>query len=77
MMIDNDSLVKGSLLKGIIKNWQGFLDLALSDAEVRLLQLHKRTGRPLGEESFIRKLERKLNRFLIVKPAGRHKKKKK
>ena len=76
MMIDNDSLVKDSLLKGIIKNWQDFLDLALSNDEVRLFQLHERTGRPLGDNTFIEKLESLLKITLKKKRAGRRKKEK-
>ena len=76
MIIDNDSLVKDSLLKGIIENWQNFLDLALSDAEIRLLQLHERTGRPLGNNAFIEKLESLLKINLKKKRAGRRKKEK-
>ncbi|MBL7131924.1 MAG: transposase [Candidatus Omnitrophica bacterium] len=76
MTIDNDSLVKDSLLKGIIKNWQDFLDLALNDDEVRLFQLHERTGRPLGDNTFIEKLESLLKINLKKKRAGRRKKEK-
>ena len=38
-MIDNSSLVKDNLLRGLIGDWKNFLDIASED-DVRLLQLH-------------------------------------
>jgi len=35
------------------------------------LRQHERTGRPLGGEAFLKRLERKLGHFLHKKPAGR------
>ncbi len=76
MMIDNSSLVKDSLLRGLTGNWKDFLNTASGDDDVRVLELHERTGRPLGGNSFIGKLETLLNINLQKKKAGRKKKEK-
>ncbi|UCB56487.1 MAG: transposase [Candidatus Omnitrophota bacterium] len=76
MMIDNDSLVKDSLLKTLVENWKDFLNAASPDEDVRLFQLHERTGRPLGDNTFIEKLESLLKINLKKKRAGRKKKEK-
>jgi putative transposase len=69
-------LVKDSLLKGLIGNWKDFLNTALGDDDVRLFQLHERTGRPLGDNSFIEKLESLLKMKLKKKKSGRKRKEK-
>ena len=77
MMIDNNSfLVRDSLLRGLVGNWKDFLNTASRDDDVRLLQLHERTGRPLGGNPFIEKLESLLKINLKKKIAGRKKKEK-
>lgn len=55
MMIDNNSLVRDSLLKELIKNWKDFLDMPTGNNDAKLFQLHERTGRPLGNNTFIEK----------------------
>ena len=57
--------------------WQEFIEQPDNPQDITEIRIQTIKGRPLGEESFVRKLERKLNRFLIVKPAGRPKEKKK
>ena len=57
--------------------WQEFIEQPDNPQDITEIRMQTIKGRPLGEESFVRKLERKMNRFLIVKPAGRPKKKKK
>jgi len=76
MMIDKNSLVKDNLLRELIGNWKDFLDTAPGDDDVRLFQLHERTGRPLGDNTFIEKLEALLKINLKKKKAGRRKKEK-
>ena len=76
MRIDNNSLVKDVLLKGLIENWKDFLSEASDNNDVRLFQLHERTGRPLGDNAFIEKLESLLKIDLKKKRAGRRKKEK-
>lgn len=74
MRIDKSPLVKDNLLRGLIGNWKDFLNTAPGDDDVRLFQLHERTGRPLGNNAFIEKLESLLNTNLKKKKAGRRKK---
>ena len=76
MMIDNNFPLRDSLLKGLIGDWKKFLNTASGKDDLRLLQLHERTGRPLGGNSFIEKLEALLKIDLKKKRAGRKKKEK-
>ena len=76
MRIANDSLVRDSLLRELIEDWKDFLNTASDTDVVKLLQLHERTGRPLGNSSFIEKLESLLKINLKKKRAGRKKKEK-
>jgi len=76
MKIDNSFLVRDSLLRGLIGDWEDFFNTALRDDDTMLLQLHERTGRPLGDNPFIKKLETLLNIDLQMKRAGRKKKNK-
>lgn len=76
MRMTNDFLVKDSLLRGLIGDWKDFLNTASDVDDVRLLQLHERTGRPLGGNVFIEKLESLLKINLKKKQAGRKRKKK-
>jgi len=57
----------------MVHDWRGFLSSAASDKETAELREHERTGRPLGDESFIEKLEGKLGRVLRIQKPGRKK----
>jgi len=72
---ENDSLVKDSLLRELIGDWKDFLNIIPSTNDTKLFQLHERTGRPLGDDTFIEKLESLLKVDLKKKKAGRKKKK--
>ena len=76
MMLANNSLIKDSLLREVIENWKDFLNIPASNDEIKLFQLHERTGRPLGDNTFIEKLESLLKITLKKKRAGRRKKEK-
>ena len=76
MRLNNSSLVKDSLLQGLIGDWKDFLATAPDNNDIKLFQLHERTGRPLGDNTFIEKLESLLKIDLKKKRAGRKKKKK-
>ena len=61
----DDNLVSVSPLLEMIPEWKKFLGEALeSPEEYRELRHHERTGRPLGGELFIDKLEELLRRQL-------------
>jgi len=64
----DDQLVKVKPLLEIVKDWQGFLTLT-DEEELALLKRHERSGRPLGEVSFVERLEKKVERLL--RPAKR------
>lgn len=57
MMIENNFLARDSPLRELVGNWKDFFNTAPEDDDVKLFQLHERTGRPLGDSSFIEKLE--------------------
>ena len=67
----NDGLVDVAPLLACVGDWREYLAAGLSAEEAAVLRQHERTGRPLGGEAFLKRLERKLGRFLHKKPAGR------
>jgi putative transposase len=73
---ENDILVKTEpLLSMVKKGWDEFLLKCPQEVDIEIFQKHERTGRPLGQEYFIEKLEVLLNRPLKLQKAGRKKKK--
>lgn len=63
-----DILVEHCFLQESIQNWEEYL--GQQDEDEDLLRKHGRTGRPLGEESFIKELEIKTGRVLIKQKPG-------
>jgi hypothetical protein len=57
-----------------VNDWRRFLAQEGEAAEVALLRGHARTGRPLGDVRFVRRLERLLDRRLVPGMPGRPKK---
>ena len=55
------------------ENWKEFINLPDSPQEVRKIREQTRKGRPLGNESFVEKLEEKVNMVLKPRPKGRPK----
>ena len=53
----------------IIPHWEDFLRLS-SDEELKILKRHEHTGRPLGSESFIDKMEQAMGRVLRPQKPG-------
>lgn len=69
----DDHLVKVAPLLEIAGDWEDFLGAA-TDEEVHEIRRHERSGRPLGSESFVERLELKLDRLLKRgKPGPREK----
>jgi len=60
----DDDLVKVTPLLEIAGDWRLFLSGAEVDEQTDDIRKHERTGRPLGSEAFIEKLESDLERFL-------------
>ena len=71
----NDILVKAKPLRKMAnKNWKKFLAVDVQEPEIKLFRKHERTGRPLGADSFIEKMELLLNRGLKLRKPGPKKK---
>jgi putative transposase len=66
----NDDLAKVAPLLGIVENWCAFLAEETATEHVELLQLHERTGRPLGSDEFIGHLEKTIGRRLSRERPG-------
>lgn len=73
----SDVLIKGSPLAGDVNDWRPFLTTQEDDATLHAIRLHGRTGRPLGDVRFLRRLERRLGRRLIPGHPGRPPKRRK
>jgi putative transposase len=70
-----DPLVNVSGLNERVENWTQFLSQPVDSLVVEKMRKHEQTGRPLGSENFVMKLERILDRMLLPKKAGRKPKK--
>ncbi len=60
----DDGLVKVKPLLEMAGNWRDFLNTAISQQEMEALRSHERTGRPIGNDKFMNKLEKMLERTL-------------
>ena len=67
----DDGLVKVAPLLAMVGDWKDFLSTPLGDREMDMLRKHERTGRPLGEESFVTRIEAALGRTLHRQRPGR------
>jgi len=67
---EDDALVTVSPLREIVGNWREFLGREVEQREYELVRSHERTGRPLGSESFIESLEKRLERALRRQKPG-------
>jgi putative transposase len=56
-------------------NWKSILRAAMDDRQINRMRVHCRTGRPLGSDNFISKLESMIGRRLRALSIGRPKKK--
>ena len=55
----------------MVGNWNALLNSALREEELRELREHGRTGRPLGDETFLGRLESLVGRLLKPQKRGR------
>ena len=72
----DDVMVRVSPLLEIVGDWGEFLSQEVAQEDVRLLRSHERTGRPLGSEDFIDRLETASGRVLRRLKPGRKAKQK-
>jgi putative transposase len=66
---EDDELAQVSPLLELVSDWHNFLKLTPPD-EIAMIHRHERTGRPLGKEGFIEKLEITLDRGLRPQKPG-------
>jgi putative transposase len=66
-----DRLVNPAPLLAMVPDWAAFIETPSRAEEAEALMCHERTGRPLGDEAFIKALEGELGRTLVAKKAGR------
>ena len=66
--------VNDTILQGLIEDWDTYLKGDMKKEDVELLQKHERTGRPLGDKTFIEKIEKNLGISLKKKKPGPKKK---
>ncbi len=67
---EDDILVKVEPLLEIIPNWRNFLSGDLTEEEYKILRSHERTGRPLGSDAFLQRLEKLTGRILRKQKPG-------
>lgn len=70
LMRRDDPLVKVAPLCAEIDDWAAFLSSDVEEEAASRLRLHERTGRPLGEASFIAALEEQTGRVLQRQKTG-------
>jgi len=73
----DDVLLSTTPLLAEVRDWNEFLSATPEENLAKTMRMHERTGRPLGDDKFIGKLEVLLNRFLHKKKPGRPRKEKK
>jgi len=61
---EDDVLATVGPLLGLVPNWSAFLGTGLTEGEWSRLRRHETTGRPLGDDSFLGRLETLLGRVL-------------
>jgi putative transposase len=67
----DDILVKAKPLLEIVKSsWKKFLSVDSQESEMALFRKHERTGRPIGDDTFVEKLEQLLDRKLKPQKPG-------
>ena len=69
--IRDDVLGEELFEDGQRKDYREFIRSGIIEKEINSIRYHTRTGRPLGSEGFMRKMERKLERRFALKSPGR------
>lgn len=67
----DDGLVRVKPLLDLVPNWRAVLEQDVPEESVRELRRHETTGRPLGGDRFVTRLERIVGRSLRPAKAGR------
>ncbi len=66
----DDELVTVKPLLDLVPDWSAFLQKEIKEEDYEQIRLHERTGRPLGDEFFIQKVETSCNRILCKQKPG-------
>ena len=66
----DDELVRVKPLLDLVPDWKAFLLEGIEEKDYQQMRRHERTGRPLGDESFINRIENAANRVLRKKKPG-------
>jgi REP-associated tyrosine transposase len=66
----DDALVKVRPLLKLAPKWRAFLARVIREEDIKLLRAHQNTGRPLGDEAFLKALEKNLGRTLRKQRPG-------
>ncbi|MCJ7602218.1 MAG: transposase [Desulfobulbaceae bacterium] len=67
---EDDILVKVEPLLSLIPDWEGLLSRELTEKEYETLRRHERSGRPLGDDNFLSRLEKLTDRVLRKQKPG-------
>jgi len=70
----DDELVRVGPLLEIVEDWRSFIEEDITREEMERFRLHERTGRPLGDEAFLERLEKLVSRVLRQQKPGPKKK---
>lgn len=65
-----DGVTEFGPLSGKIGDWRAFLSGGISESQQEKLRSAERTGRPLGGEAFLAKLEAETGRALLKRKPG-------
>ncbi len=68
---NNDVINEELFEKAQRKDYRAFINAIVSETEIKAIQYHTKTGRPLGSEQFVKKMERKIGRDFSLKKPGR------
>ena len=71
---EDDLLVRVAAVVDYVGDWERYLMLNSDEKTLALLRRHERTGRPLGSEGFVERIEKVLARPLHKRRAGRKRK---
>jgi putative transposase len=66
----DDGLVTVAPLLNLVSDWRAFLAEDLPEDALESIRKSERTGRPLGEAPFVKRLEKKLGRVLARQKPG-------
>lgn len=73
--VRDDVLGEDLFEEGQRKDYREFIRTGIPEEEKNRIRYSTRTGRPFGSETFVGRMEKKLDRRFILKPPGRPKKK--